>query len=405
MILNAQSVNPPFLSQAPEINNLDSGSTVDNTAVTLAAPRILNFQGSSGLWGQYTARIENGLGFARELRIQNASDIAGPSDPTGFYIAVWSDDPHSDRWHKLAYDDVVDNQIRFLDKLPSRGSVAVARVPWYTVTRVYRQTRNTLSKKFVSTTPSAPTGIHNTQVSPSDWKGRSVPDLPLPAFMIHEGGTSNKNVVVLTAGNHPYEAQADYNLEGSVNFILSDDPVAQNLREWCVFYVYPTINPAGRFAGYSRSNPELKNAGEDDFNRVWGTSGSHDVIDKMKSAFQSDFNSECDVLIDYHSFFFNESTTLRGIWAPDEVQNSGFMANYGLREPDSFNNRLVGSTSNVQTLPEFAIASMGASVAVHSEETASTSRNVVEYRRSGKALMEGLWDTIVDGLLSHGPNN
>lgn len=394
--------DPEGFSAETELAARTNNSSVDQSLASIEPPPVLTYQDITNGWGYYFAVLENAQGFARNLEIQNASS-AGGLVSTAAHVAVWSADPHSDNWEPIPYQGTVNNRLTFAQTLPDdQEAIAVGRVPGYTVTRVYAKTEEYRQSQYVLVAPSAPDGNYGVQVSPSDWRGQPVPDLDMPAYRIGDGVQTGKNIVVLVAGNHPYEVHADYNLEGSVEFLLSQDPVAALLREWCDVFVYPTINPAGRWCGYSRANPELKAAGLHDHNRIWGSS-NRDTTSKLKAAWQADFGQQCDFLIDYHTFFFDQSSNLRGIWAPDGASNSAYMSRYGVREPDNFNNRLVGSTSSINTLPEYAMQSMGATVSVHSEESPLASRNVPHYRASGEALMRALWDMIYDGLMPHGP--
>lgn len=398
---NVKSVQPVELGTDTETSAILSISYVNDDEVSLAAPLNLNHLGLTGGWGYYFAVVANGLGASRQLYLTNSAKAAGVIRGD-MHLACWSPDPHSDEWYSIPYQATVDGQLTFASRLPNLDRFALSRTPAYTVTRVYRKTEEYRQHPLVLTTPSAPDGNYGVQTSPLDWRGQPVPDLPLPAYRIGDGVSTGKNIVVLTAGNHPYECHADYNLEGSIDFLLSDDPIAVSIRQWCDIFVYPTVNPAGRWAGYCRSNAELKAAGLDDHNRLWN-SGSRSTHNQAKAAFQADFGGQLDVLIDYHTFLFDETSALRGIWAPNEVSNAAFMERYGAREPDEFNNRFAGSISPARSLPEYAIAAMGATVSVHSEEGALASRNVSEYRATGRALMLALYDMINDGLLPYGP--
>lgn len=391
MIKNVTSTSALRFDNDTEVAAIRAASSFSDDILSLAPPLVLNHP--SGLvngWGYYFAHIIDGAGFSRELQIQDA-DMIGGSTGQDLHLAVWSPDPHSDDWRPIPFDEIEENVLKFSGRLPNRGRFAVTRVPGYTLTRVYRMTEKYRRHPLVSATPSAPSGVHAMQVSPPDWRGQEVPDLPMPAYMIGDGD-SGKTTVVLSAGNHAYECHADYNLEGSIEFLLSSDSIANTLRANCNFYVYPTINPAGRFCGYARANPELKAAGLHDHNRIWGSS-DRDTTSKLKAAFDNDFGGECDVLIDYHTFFFDTTSSNRGLWGPNEVSNGTFMAAVSAREPDTTVNLFYGSTNPpIETILEYAIDGMGATVAVHSEECALARRNVTEYRVSGKALMQGIYD-------------
>lgn len=67
---------------------------------------------------------------------------------------------------------------------------------------------------------------------------------------MHEG----KRVMVITSRVHPGETQSSFALEGMVNFLLSDDPRAQDLRKNFIFYVVPMLNPDGVIQGNMRTD-------------------------------------------------------------------------------------------------------------------------------------------------------
>lgn len=124
--------------------------------------------------------------------------------------------------------------------------------------------------------------------------------------------------IILTSGNHATEFTGNWVLEGMVNFIASDDPRAKFLRNKAIFYIYPDINPEGRYQAVNRidlkaapdpnartdmrkrGNPELYSKGEKDHNRVWNTSGKFSTIDIIKSAMKRDTSGSADYLWDMH---------------------------------------------------------------------------------------------------------
>jgi hypothetical protein len=60
--------------------------------------------------------------------------------------------------------------------------------------------------------------------------------------------------VVLTARVHSGETPSSFMLEGALDFLLSDDPVAERLRSHAAFYVLPMLNPDGVALGNYRCN-------------------------------------------------------------------------------------------------------------------------------------------------------
>ena len=56
----------------------------------------------------------------------------------------------------------------------------------------------------------------------------------------------------MTGRVHPGESNSSYMMEGFLDFITSNDPVAVELRKRIVFHVIPMINPDGVIAGNYR---------------------------------------------------------------------------------------------------------------------------------------------------------
>ncbi len=56
----------------------------------------------------------------------------------------------------------------------------------------------------------------------------------------------------MTGRVHPGESNSSYMMEGFIDFITSNDPVAVELRKRIVFHVIPMINPDGVIAGNYR---------------------------------------------------------------------------------------------------------------------------------------------------------
>jgi murein tripeptide amidase MpaA len=67
-----------------------------------------------------------------------------------------------------------------------------------------------------------------------------------------EGKHDEKKAIVVSARVHPGEAQSSFMVQGFIEFILSDDPIADALRNKYVFKVIPMLNPDGVIYGNYR---------------------------------------------------------------------------------------------------------------------------------------------------------
>jgi len=145
------------------------------------------------------------------------------------------------------------------------------------------------------------------------WGPDPAPISPQPIFayrITDPEASGPKQHVVLVGSNHPREDPACWSLHGMVEFLVSEDPQARELRQHFVFDVYPAVNPDGklhlevppRSPGFRsvNGNPELSAAGESNHNRVWHTTGRFTSIDVTKSAILRDTGGSPDYLLDFH---------------------------------------------------------------------------------------------------------
>lgn len=125
--------------------------------------------------------------------------------------------------------------------------------------------------------------------------------------------------VILVGGNHPREATGCWALHGLIEFLVSEQPSAKNLRRKVDFLIYPCINPVGKLHRLSpahakamtvNGNPELKAAGETNHNRVWNRDGEFSTVDQVKASIRLNFPERSDIVLDFHgipahhTFFF-----------------------------------------------------------------------------------------------------
>ena len=95
-------------------------------------------------------------------------------------------------------------------------------------------------------------------------KGNSLHMLIITNFNDTFDDLANKKAVILTGRVHPGETSGSYVLKGVIEFLLSNDPVAKNLRNNFIFKIVPMLNPDGVIHGNFRMNFLGK-----DLNRMW----------------------------------------------------------------------------------------------------------------------------------------
>jgi zinc carboxypeptidase len=135
-----------------------------------------------------------------------------------------------------------------------------------------------------------------------------IPRHNLYAYKITDPAAKGpKKTVLIQTGNHNTEATASWSFQGMVDFLLSSDPRAGWLRRHGEFYVYPLVNPDGRFIAKGRGNPEmlergiLSGSGKLDHNRVWNRQWQGlSTIDALTAAMRKDTGRKVDYYFDFH---------------------------------------------------------------------------------------------------------
>jgi hypothetical protein len=131
--------------------------------------------------------------------------------------------------------------------------------------------------------------------------GRVVAPRDIYAYTISDSSsTTAKAKVALVGGVHANETLGNFTLEGLVDYLLGDTLEAAVLRKRAEFFVYPMVNPDGRFAGYNRSTVQQESL---DPNRFWAPPdyGGLDDIRVVGEALRADTAEDVDFLIDFHS--------------------------------------------------------------------------------------------------------
>ena len=84
--------------------------------------------------------------------------------------------------------------------------------------------------------------------------GRGERERPTVMLTITDLGVSDrkKKTILLSAGDHPGETASLWGMEGSIDFLLSDSPVAKRLRKRAIIFVVPLLAMDGSALGTDR---------------------------------------------------------------------------------------------------------------------------------------------------------
>uniref|UniRef100_T1JBE5 Peptidase M14 domain-containing protein n=1 Tax=Strigamia maritima TaxID=126957 RepID=T1JBE5_STRMM len=133
--------------------------------------------------------------------------------------------------------------------------------------------------------------------------GYSLQHRSLSALTIGKGeaGAKQRKTVVITSRVHPGETPASYIVQGLVDYLTSDDSMAQVLREHVTFKVVPMLNPDGVFLGNYRTSMMGF-----DLNRSWTDANpwAHPTLFATKNLLRQlngDNTVDLDFFIDIHA--------------------------------------------------------------------------------------------------------
>ena len=208
---------------------------------------------------------------------------------------VWSYDQQD--WSFFENNDGGNTSFQFSNGTPfTADEVYVAYSTPYPVSRTVDHVEAIQSNWFVLPTLSAA----------EDLTVGEVDGLPLHGFRITNPLVETpKQQIVLVGGNHSGEVGASFALEAAIDFLVSDDERAKQMRNVAEFFVYPQVDPLGREEGFYRSNSQDADV---DHNRVWhlptlGQSSGFEEVDILVQAMRRDTDGDVDFFLDFHGFW------------------------------------------------------------------------------------------------------
>ncbi len=220
-------------------SNFDSGNidvlSIDGDFATLAIRKDKD----SEFYQWFHFRVAGAKGRPITLRIVNCADAAYPLGWPDYHARV-SDDRLDWQQAESSYA----NGILTIRHTPTQDAV------WFAYHAPYSMERHHDLIARIAAQP----GVAMTEL------GTTLDGQPIDCLTLGAGPKS----VWLYARQHPGESMAEWWAEGALNLLVSDDPVAVNLRAAATFHIVPNMNPDGSRRGHLRTNAAGVN-----LNREW----------------------------------------------------------------------------------------------------------------------------------------
>ncbi len=127
-----------------------------------------------------------------------------------------------------------------INKIFTKDTVFIAHFIPYTYSRLLTKLEEWRAKSFVA----------------NEIIGESSLGLPIEMLTVTDKSVNDnlKKKVWIHGRSHPSESPASWHLEAMIDQIVSDTPLAKELRKNTIFYLVPIINPDGVKGGFSRSS-------------------------------------------------------------------------------------------------------------------------------------------------------
>jgi hypothetical protein len=315
------------LSQDFDSGSLNvAASSVSGSLVQLVGRKTWTDPVYSDTYRWVYFRADGVQGLTPQFRVDASSFLGSLSGHRYIYSYDQSAWGFFDQGSISGADYVFQNNSPFI-----QDQVYVAYALPYPVSRTESRMAVWGASPYVTPTPSASNQfVLGHSAGGIDDSGRPVPSQPLYGLRITDPtAIGPKQLVLLASGAHSAETTGSHVLEGMVDFLLSNDIRASQLRSRAEFFVYPQVNPDGRFGGYYRSNPENP---DKDFNRYFNNPAGFTDLSMVTSAMRADTGGDIDYLLDFHSWWgpWNQDNF---IFTVSNLTNSPFLQALAAREP------------------------------------------------------------------------
>ncbi|KFP34107.1 Cytosolic carboxypeptidase 4, partial [Colius striatus] len=205
---------------------------------------------------------------------------------------------------------------------------------------------------------------------------------------------SSRPYVFLTARVHPGESNASWVMKGTLEFLMSSDPIADLLRKCFIFKIIPMLNPDGVINGNHRCS-----LSGDDLNRQWLTPSSqlHPTIYHAKGLlyYLRSIGRAPLVFCDYHGHSQKKNVFLYGCSVKETLWQAGCMVDTAVVTED------VGYRALPKILDKVAPAFVMNSCSFLVEKSRESTARVVVWKEMGvlrSYTMESTYSGCSHGL-------
>ncbi len=222
-------------------SDFDGGNIEVLTIAGNSADLAIRHDKDSEFYQWFYFRVDGASGAPLTLRITNCAGAAYPLGWPGYRACVSS---NGEEWLRT--------ETSYAEGVLTISHTPVTESLWFAYFAPYSSARHAA---LVERSAASPLVTHKVVAQSLD--GRDIDLLTLGSGSLH---------VWLYARQHPGETMAEWWMEGALDLLLSDEPVAVALRDAATFHVVPNMNPDGSVRGHLRTNAAGVN-----LNREWAS--------------------------------------------------------------------------------------------------------------------------------------
>ncbi len=219
----------------------DSGNIIVSAVSENTATLEIRKDKDSDFYQWFHFRVTGARGRALTLNITNCAESAYPGGWSGYQVR-----------YSTNRQDWMCAQTQYAQGVLTISHTPDSDVIWFAYFAPYSMERHhDLIARMASKL-----GVHVSVL------GHSVDGQPIDYVQL---GTGTRQAWFYCR-QHPGESMAEYWAEGALEFLTSDNSVAERLRDECTFHIIPNMNPDGSRRGHLRTNSVGVN-----LNREWAT--------------------------------------------------------------------------------------------------------------------------------------